>query len=73
MPTVARGNPHVPALSKSPARHESVACVGFFSLSKETEFYYLCRPADETFSSTPVVFSIKSGLVFQWMLEVNLW
>ena len=43
------------------------------SLSKETEFYYLCRPADETFSSTPVVFSIKSGLVFQWKLEVNLW
>ena len=73
MPTVARGNPHVPALSKSPARDESVACVGFFALSKETEFYYLCRPADETFSSTPVVFSIKSGLVFQWKLEVNLW
>ena len=71
MPTVARGNPHVPALSKSPARDESVACVGFFSLSKETEFYYLCRPADETFSSTPV-FSVKSGLVFQWKLEVNL-
>ena len=31
MSTVTRGNSHVPALSKSPARDESVACVGFFS------------------------------------------
>lgn len=63
MPIVASGNPHVPALSKSPARDESVAYVGFFFLSRETEFYYLCHPADETFSSTPIVFCIKSVLV----------
>ena len=31
MPTVTRGNSHVPALSKSPARDESVVCVGIFS------------------------------------------
>ena len=73
MPTVARGNQHVPALSKSPAHDESVACVGFFFLSRETEFYYLCRLADEAFSSTPIVFSIKSALLFQWKVEVNLW
>ena len=30
MPTVARGNQPVPALSKSPAHDESVACVVFF-------------------------------------------
>lgn len=49
MPTVARGNPHVPALSKSPAHDESVTCVGFFFLSRETEFYCLCCPPDEIF------------------------
>ena len=31
MPTGTRGNSHVPALSKSPARDESVVCVGIFS------------------------------------------
>ena len=41
MPTVARGNPHVPALSKSPALDESVACVGFF-LSVRRQSFTIC-------------------------------